>query len=404
MTKLRQFAGVITSCCCLSFFGSASLCADETVSRLPSLADLPEVPAISAEAIEKSLTRGVDYLLQKQNKDGSWGGPRRTKGLNIYAPVPEAHLAFRSGATSLALAGVLDSGDRRPETLRSIDRAEHWFLNTLPKLRHVDPTTTYNVWGHAYGLRAISALHDFRKDDPAKQSQLKNLANLQVQMLIKTEDINGGWGYLDFDNHTAHFSGIPTSFTTATVLLALKEAHEQMAITMPEKEIKRALASIEKQRTPDWSFVYSFNHQYRPRITINRPAGSLGRSQVCMAAMRKFGDERVTDDLLAYWLQRLCLREGWFDIGRKRPVPHETHFSISGYFYYYGFYYATECLEMLPTEKQKIFVPHLAEHILSKQERDGSWWDYPLYDYHQPYGTGYALTTLARIKSALSAK
>lgn len=366
---------------------------------LPELGPLPEIAPLKQEELEASIKRGVDYLVGKQNKDGSWGGPTRTKGLNIYAPVPDSHLAFRTGASTLALSGLLDSGDRRPEVVAAIDKAEAWLFEKLPTLRHLDPTTTYNVWGHAYGLRAIADLYEYRQGDEAKLSRLKQLADQQVQMLIKTEDINGGWGYLDFEDHTAHFSGIPTSFTTATVLLGLKDAEETFGLTMPEKEVKRGLTSIDKQRTPDWSFVYSFTHRFRPRYGINRPAGSLGRSQVCMAAMRKFGDERVTDDLLAHWLHRLCLREGWFDIGRKRPVPHETHFSISGYFYYYGFYYATECLQMLPPERQLKYIPHLAGHIMEKQEKDGSWWDYPLYDYHQPYGTGYALTTLSRLRS-----
>jgi len=367
--------------------------------KLPKLGPLPEIEALKEGELETAITRGVDYLVGKQNKDGSWGSATRTKGLNIYAPVPDSHLAFRTGCSTLALSGLLDSGDQRPEVIAAIDKAEAWLFEKLPKLRHLDPTTTYNVWGHSYGIRAIADLIEYRKGDEAKISRLKQLADKQIQMLIKTEDINGGWGYLDLDgNHTAHFSGIPTSFTTATALLAMKEGEQEFGLQIPQKEIKRALASIEKQRTPDWSFVYSFNHKLRPRVSINRPAGSLGRSQVCMAAMRKFGDERVTDDLLAHWLHRLCLREGWFDIARKRPVPHETHFSISGYFYYYGFYYATECLEMLPPDRQKEFVPHLARHIMEKQERDGSWWDYPLYDYHQPYGTGYALTTLTRLR------
>lgn len=41
---------------------------------------------------------------------------------------------------------------------------------------------------------------------------------------------------------------------------------------------------------------------------------------------------------------------------------------------------------------------HIAGHgriILHRQESDGSWWDYPLYDYHQPYGGGYALMALS---------
>jgi hypothetical protein len=376
------------------------LCTSAIFAELPKLGPLPKAPVFDGADLQTSIRRGVDYLVTKQNKDGSWGGPTRTKGLNIYAPVPEAHLAYRAGCSTLALSGLLDSKDRRPEVTAAIDQAEAWLFEKLPTLRHVDPTTTYNVWGHAYGLRAIADLYVERKGDEAKRSRLKELANLQMQMLLKTEDVNGGWGYLDFEGFTAHFSGIPTSFTTASVLLAMNDANQTFGIEMPTREIKRGLDSIEKQRTADWSFVYSIQHRYRPRIGINRPAGSLGRSQACMAALREFGDQRVTDELLEHWLHRLCLREDWFDHARKRPVPHNTHFSLSGYFYYYGFYYATECLQMLPTETQQKYIAHLAGHIMEKQEKDGSWWDYPLYDYHQPYGTGYALTTLSRLRDS----
>ncbi len=375
---------------------TSSLCA-----KLPELGPLPEAKPVSKEELTASITRGVDYLVQKQNKDGSFGSARRTKGLNIYAPVPDAHLAFKSGATALALAGLIDSNDRRPEVLASIAKAEQWQFDQLPKLRHIDPSAIYSIWGHAYGLRSITKLYHFHKDDPAKQSELKILAENQIIKLQKVEQLNGGWGYYDMDDATAKPTGLSMSFATATVLLALKEAHEEMGTSLPKREVDRALRTLEQQRTPDWAFVYSLSHQFRPRYAINRPAGSLGRSQVCLAAMRKFGDERVSDEIVSDWLHRLCVREGWFDIGRKRPRPHETHFSVSGYFYYYGFYYATESLQMLPPKAQQPFIPHLAEHLISKQEKDGSWWDFPLYDYHQPYGTGYALTSLSRLRSSL---
>ena len=54
------------------------------------------VEAPSGEAIEESIRRGVNFLLARQNKNGSWGSARNTKGLNITAPVPGAHHAFRS--------------------------------------------------------------------------------------------------------------------------------------------------------------------------------------------------------------------------------------------------------------------------------------------------------------------
>jgi hypothetical protein len=31
---------------------------------------------------------------------------------------------------------------------------------------------------------------------------------------------------------------------------------------------------------------------------------------------------------------------------------------------------------------------------MAVQEKDGSWWDYPLYNYHRPYGTSFALMSL----------
>ena len=77
-----------------------------------------------------------------------------------------------------------------------------------------------------------------------------------------------------------------------------------------------------------------------PMHLINRPGGSLGRSQACNLALRLYGDKRITDDVLKTWLNRLFARNGWLSIGRKRPIPHESYFFVAGYFYYYGHWYA----------------------------------------------------------------
>ena len=368
------------------------------------LPPLPEVKPLGKDEITKALTRGVDYLVSSQNKNGSWGSATRTKGLNIYAPVPEAHHAFRAGTSGLALAGLIDSGDRRPATKAAIAKAEKWFFSELPRLRQIQPRACYAVWGHAYGLRALAALHRYHEGNPARQSELKALAETQVEALKKIEQHDGGWGYLDLDDlKTKKPSGISCGFTTATCLLAIHEAHTTLGSSLPEKEVQRGLRSIEQHRTADWQFVYSLGHRYRPRAGINRPRGSLGRSPACGTTLHKYGDKRVTNELIKSWLHQLCVHEGWFDVARKRPVPHESHYSISGYFYYYGFYYATECLLLLPEKERSPYIPILARHILEKQEKDGSWWDYPLYAYHQPYGTGYALTILSRLNASQSA-
>ncbi len=368
-------------------------------------AEAEKPPEATPETIQASITRGVDFLLAAQNKNGSWGSATRTKNLNIYAPLPGAHHAFRAGTSGLALAGLIDAADPRPEANDAIERAAAWTAAELPKLRRADPTTTYNIWGHAYGMRAISRLHK-RETDPVKKSAWVALAQQQADLANRYQDINGGWGYLDlFDGlATQRPSGITTCFTTATMLLAMDEARRTMGVNLDERIVRRSVTSINRQRTPDFAYTYSHDHRLRPRSPINRPAGSLARSQACNATLRIFGEEAVTDAVITEWADRFLAREGFLSIGRKRPVPHETHFQISGYFYYYGIYYFTEAVALLPKEAHAPYARQLAALLLERQEADGSWWDYPLYDYHQPYGTGYSLLALAWCRDALAAE
>lgn len=356
----------------------------------------PAPDPVTRAQVRASINCGVDFLVGYQNKDGSWGGPTRTKGLNIYAPIPGAHHAFRAGASGLALSGLIDSGDTRSETAAAIEKAAAWAEKDLPDLRRADPTTTYNIWGHAYGLRALIRLHE-RETDPARKARYKELAQEQVGLVNRYADVNGGWGYLDlFDRlATQKPSGITTSFSSATVLLAMREGRDKLGLTLNEKVVTAALDSIKRQQFPDMTYAYSHSHMMRPRTDINRPAGSLSRSQACNATLRALGREGITDQVVTEWADRFLAREGFLSIARKRPRPHDIHFRISGYFYYYGIFYFTESVRFLPPEQQKPYAQKLAALILSRQEKDGSWWDYPLYDYHQPYGTGYCLMALA---------
>ena len=45
---------------------------------------------------------------------------------------------------------------------------------------------------------------------------------------------------------------------------------------------------------------------------------------------------------MTVWLDRLFARNLWLDMARKRPIPHESHFQVAAYFFYYGHYYAAQ--------------------------------------------------------------
>jgi hypothetical protein len=363
----------------------------------PSLHPVPPEPVADAVLVA-SIQRGIDFLLKNQNLDGSWGSPERTKDLNIVAGIGSHH-AFRTAVTAMCVSALIEvSGPRsrladRAAVIRAVDRGEEYLLRELPRVRRDEPMLIYNVWSHAYGISALVRMHGRLPQDSARRAKIEELIRGQFDRLARYESVEGGWGYLDFGAGTQRPNSFSCSFVNATVLVAFHEA-KKIGIAPPEKLVERGIQGIIDQRNPDFSYLYGFYLRHRPVLEINRPGGSLGRSQACNVALRLWGDRKVTDDVLTGWLDRLIVRNGWLDMGRKRPIPHESHFKVAGYFYYFGHYYATLCVDQLPPAQRSFYQDHLAHILLGHQEQDGSWWDYPLYNYHQQYGTAFVLMSL----------
>lgn len=355
------------------------------------------VPPPSAAEIEKTIGRGVDFLLQRQNANGSWGSVNITRPGEVWAPVPGAHHGFRAAVTSLCISALIETGGDRPEVAQSLDRAEHWLFEELPRVRRAEPAVFYNSWAHAYSIQALVRMLGRKPDDEMRGGKIRELIAQQIDMLDRYEVVDGGWAYYDFEAHTRQPSGSTISFVTATVLVALDEARHA-GVDAPDRLIQRGKASILRQRKPDFSYLYGEYLKSRPMREINRPGGSLGRSQACNLALRLWGDAQVTDAVIKTWLDRLFARNGWLDMGRKRPIPHESWCQVAGYFFYYGHYYAALCIELLPESERAPYQDHLAQVLIHLQERDGSWWDFPLYDYHQQYGTAFSLMSLHRCR------
>lgn len=388
-------------------YAVAPLASGETTAEEVKLSPLAtqgpkpaEIEPPSAAEVAAAVERGVEFLLADQRPAGEWGSAEQTKGLNIYAPVPGAHQGFKVAVTSLVLMALIEAeptltGDMKDRVGKAIQRGEKWLMEHVEAVRRATPDAIYNVWAHSYALQALVRLHNRAEGDEAKQKQLAELAQGEIEKLQRYEAVNGGWGYYDFDYGTKVPGGSPTSFTTATGLIALHEAKE-IGLDVPQKMVDKAIESIHRQQKPDFTYAYGEYLRMTPFHPINRPGGSLGRSQACNLALRLYGDKWVTDEVITTWLNRLFARNGWLSIGRKRPVPHESHFAVAGYFYYYGHWYAAMSIAELPESERPYFQDHLAKIILPLQEKDGSWWDYPFYNYHQQYGTAMAVMTLLR--------
>ncbi len=373
----------------------APTASDATVER--DLIPRPKGPAsISPAEVDGALDRGRKFLVGIQNADGSFGSPENTKDLNIIAGVGSHH-GFRVATTALCVQALIEEHDGSDDLTRAIEKGEEWLFEELPKVRRDNPMLIYNVWAHGYGIQALVAMHGRLPDDAARREQIAGLIRGQYEKLEKYESAEGGWGYYDFKNGTQRPASSSISFVNAMVLVAFADARG-IGVPPPEKITKRAVAATEMQMLPDFSYLYGSYLRNKPRRDINRPAGSLGRTQACNLALRLWGNEKITDQVYEDWLDRLVTRNGWLDLGRKRPIPHESFFQVAGYFYYFGHYYAGRVIEQLPPERRPFYQDHLARIVIDVQDADGSWWDYPLYNYHQQYGTAYAIMTLHRCR------
>jgi hypothetical protein len=396
MSILSQLARYVSSTACIALFIFGIALSQEPQRPLAETGPEPHrVAPVSPRELAGAIERGIEFLAKSQNKDGSWGGPTQTKDLNIYAPTPGAHHAFRAGTTALCISALVDCRDYSYRSDELIEKGEAWLLKHLHDLRRANQDALYNVWGHAYGIEALARLHGYREGDEAKQKAILAEIDHQIGLLKKYETTKGGWGYYDFSMHLQRPTAEPTSFTTATILYAFHRARA-IGAQVPQELIDRGLQVIRRQQRPDLAYLYSEDMRTHPGMDVNKPGGSVGRSQACNYVLRLYGDKSVSDAAMLTWAKRLYARNLWLDIGRKRPVPHESWFLVAGYFFYYGHYYAALGLEQLPEDVRPEMQDHLAHVIIRLQEKDGSWWDYPLYNYHQPYGTGFALMTLVR--------
>ena len=89
--------------------------------------------------IESAISKASIFLKNDQNKDGSWGSPHQTKGLNIFAPVPGSHRAFRLAVSALCLHALLEHQKNNENFKRTISIGAEYLLKNLGNLRRASP-------------------------------------------------------------------------------------------------------------------------------------------------------------------------------------------------------------------------------------------------------------------------
>ncbi len=344
------------------------------------------------DEVDRAIARGVQYLVQSQRPDGSWGDPTETRGFEVYSMVPGTHDGMRVGTTSLCVMALREAGEKEAHA-----RGLEHLLNKYQAKRD-EGALIYNIWAQIYCTQAMAGEMRINADP-----RIAAVARWQIDYLRRYETHIGGWNYYDFVAHTQTPSMGPVSFGTAAALIALYEAKES-GLELPPKMAEMALRRLAECRFPNGAYGYGRDYMLRPRQPANQLRGSVGRIQVCNDALWLWdfggiGRKQVIEGLEVFNREHIYL-----EMGRKRPIPHEAWYQTAGYYYYYDHYYAARLCQRLGWDDARKQWPAVLDGILPYQEPDGSWWDFAMWGYHKPYGTAYAVMALVQYRNQLIEK
>ena len=365
---------------------------------LLAAAALPQEPAHLSPPRAEAIQGAVEWLVANQNPTGTWGSHHSPRPIEVLCSVPGGHHVFRV-ATSALCVMALDRSPYQTEASRAAaDRGVDAILREH-EVKRASMLEHYTVWALGYTLQALSERLIAQPDDPRAEA-MRTVCQRMIDKLELYQCLDGGWGYLslqEFKTYKPSFTSM--SFTTATCLIGLARAREA-GFELPPEMIRKGVDSVDRCETAMKSFTYGeLWRKGRPNSpSVNHSKGAACRGPVCLESILLFGRERAHGDLIRA-MDRLLIDHLDFQIASlRRPIPHESHYGISGYFYLYGYYYAAEMQRRLPDADRARYAPLLEKAVNVCRQPDGSYWDYPLYSYHKPYGTAYALLTLSEVE------
>ncbi len=267
---------------CFALLGSVAATRCWSGDRIAKLRpDPPKV--VASDELEEAFRQGVQFLVDTQRKDGAWGGPQWTGGVD-RDPVPGAFRSFDIAVTAMCLESLL-AAEETESVLAAKAKALKFLLERTDKIRRPGPNDLPNVWAHCYCIQTFSKLIA-SGGEKKRVAELRDAIGHHMEGLKRWRSVHGGWFY--YGSGMSQPINPSCSFVNAAVLVSLDRAR-RIGAHADEEMVRRAIDATKLMRKPDSSFIYTIrvsSEKYGAMRLINRPCGSLGRSQAGNLALR----------------------------------------------------------------------------------------------------------------------
>ena len=285
---------------------------------------------VTAEA-ESAIDRGLDWLSQRQQEDGSFGSITRYRQNPGIAGL--CGLAFLASGSTPGRGPYGESISQTVDYVMSCARPSGYIVEGNPDYYHGP------LYGHGFATLFLAEVYGMTSRDDVRDA-LKRA----VQLIVDSQNEQGGWRYTP-DSSEADIS------VTVCQVMALRAARNA-GISVPKSTIDMSVEYIERSQNSDGGFRYR----------VLEPAESkFARSAAALVALYTSGihEGRVLDKGLDYMMQ--------FVPGTPGSRHHD--------YYFYGQYYAAQAAWHAGGDYWRIWFPAARDEIISQQYNEGSWSD-----------------------------
>jgi len=280
-----------------------------------------------------SIERGLAYLAQQQNEDGSFG---------------DGNYAQNVAITSLACIALMGDGNL-PGRGRYAQQVERGLRQVLDKASDsgliAGETATGPMYGHGFATLFLGEIYGMTQGggETAESRRLHEAVVKAVRLIEQTQNPEGGWRY----NPVPHDADVSVTICQVMGLRAARNA----GIEVSKDVIDKAVRYVRQAQNGDGGFRYQ----------LDMGPSAWPRSAAGVATLYYAG---IYKDL--------SIDRG-LDYLKFSAMPGQVAASRAHYFY--GHYYAVQAMYLAGGEHWAAWWPAIRAELMMTQREDGSWED-----------------------------